>query len=149
MSRRQSGASQFQIFTVGECVTASIYAGYPASSARIRRRSRGGTQTTTGRLDFAGPAPSGYPGGTPRHQPDYGVDKNEGEPIISLRLLAVGHQTCCSASYVRFWYSFKIGLGLISRSHCNLLCIPNSTPVLTVPLLTVPPDSTSTSGKSA
>ena len=68
--------------------------------------------------------------GTLRHQPGYGVDKKGGNPITSLRLLAAGPQTCCSRSYVRFWYSLKICLGLISCSHCILLCIPNSTPSL-------------------
>jgi len=68
--RRQSGAHNFKLPRIGKCVTASIYAGYPPSSARIRRRSTGGT---------------------PRHQPGYGV--STGEPHHKLEiylLLAIG-----------------------------------------------------------
>ena len=42
MCRRHSGAHNFKLPRIGRCVTASIYAGYPPSSARIRRRSMGG-----------------------------------------------------------------------------------------------------------
>ncbi len=90
--RRQSGAHKFKLPRIGKCVTASIYAGYPPSSARIRRRSTG----------------------KPHHK------------LEIYLLLAIGLVAAQIMSGVVLLGSLSWG------SHCILLCIPNSAPVLKV-----------------
>ena len=83
--------------------------------------------------------------GTPRHQPGYGVDQRgvppvisqdtayqRGNPITSLKFTCCWPSDLLQRKLCQVLYSLEICLGLTFCSHCILLCIPNSAPVLKV-----------------